>query len=113
MYTAQVNHLVDDKMHASSTGSTPGKHSKPVGGKAQFGSRRFGEMGKCGPWKHTAPATPWQEMLTVKSDDVERPDQDVRNRGRDHAWRPACRVLTVLIKEIARLGVIDTELESE
>ena len=57
MYMLKLNHLVDDKMHARSTGSYSLVTQQPLGGKAQFGGQRFGRW-KCGRWKHTAQPTP-------------------------------------------------------
>ena len=70
MYMLKLNHLVDDKMHARSTGSYSLVTQQPLGGKAQFGGQRFGEMEVWALEAHGATYT-LQEMLTVKSDDVE------------------------------------------
>jgi DNA-directed RNA polymerase subunit beta len=70
MYMLKLNHLVDDKMHARSTGSYSLVTQQPLGGKAQFGGQRFGEMEVWALEAYGAAYT-LQEMLTVKSDDVE------------------------------------------
>ena len=69
MYMIKLNHLVDDKMHARSTGSYSLVTQQPLGGKAQFGGQRFGEMEVWALEAYGASYT-LQEMLTVKSDDV-------------------------------------------
>ena len=69
MYIIKLNHLVDDKMHARSTGSYSLVTQQPLGGKAQFGGQRFGEMEVWALEAYGASYT-LQEMLTVKSDDV-------------------------------------------
>lgn len=70
MYMLKLNHLVDDKMHARSTGSYSLVTQQPLGGKAQFGGQRFGEMEVWALEAYGAAYT-LQEMLTVKSDDVQ------------------------------------------
>src|SRR5690606_10912524 len=69
MYMLKLNNLLNDKMHARSTGSYSLVTLQPLGGKAQFGGQRFGEMEV---WAHEAYGAAYtlQEMLTVKSDDV-------------------------------------------
>src|SRR2546429_7286032 len=69
MYMLKLNHLVDDKMHARSTGPYSLVTQQPLGGKAQFGGQRFGEMEVWALEAYGAADT-LQEMLTVKSDDV-------------------------------------------
>jgi DNA-directed RNA polymerase subunit beta len=69
MYIIKLNHLVDDKMHARSTGPYSLVTQQPLGGKAQFGGQRFGEMEVWALQAYGATHT-LQEMLTVKSDDV-------------------------------------------
>ena len=69
MYMLKLNHLVDDKMHARSTGSYSLVTQQPLGGKAQFGGQRFGEMEVWALEAYGAAYT-LQEMLTVKSDDI-------------------------------------------
>jgi DNA-directed RNA polymerase subunit beta len=69
MHMLKLNHLVDDKMHARSTGPYSLVTQQPLGGKAQFGGQRFGEMEVWALQAYGAAYT-LQEMLTVKSDDV-------------------------------------------
>ena len=69
MYMLKLNHLIDDKMHARSTGSYSLVTQQPLGGKAQFGGQRFGEMEVWALEAYGAAYT-LQEMLTVKSDDI-------------------------------------------
>jgi DNA-directed RNA polymerase subunit beta len=69
MYMLKLHHLVDDKMHARSTGPYSLITQQPLGGKAQFGGQRFGEMEVWALEAHGAAHT-LQEMLTIKSDDV-------------------------------------------
>ena len=84
MYILKLNHLVDDKMHARSTGPYSLVTQQPLGGKAQFGGQRFGEMEVWALEAYGASYT-LQEMLTVKSDDVNGSHQDVQEyRG----WQP-------------------------
>ena len=77
MHVLKLHHLVDDKMHARSTGPYSLVTQQPLGGKAQFGGQRFGEMEV---WALEAYGASYilQEMLTVKSDDVQGPHQGVR-----------------------------------
>src|SRR5690625_1555951 len=69
MYMLKLNHLVDDKMHARSTGSYSLVTQQPLGGKAQFGGQRFGEM-EVWALDAAGAADARQQMLTGKSDDV-------------------------------------------
>jgi DNA-directed RNA polymerase subunit beta len=85
MYVLKLNHLVDDKMHARSTGPYSLVTQQPLGGKAQFGGQRFGEMEVWALEAYGASYT-LQEMLTVKSDDVQGrtkmfPRFDLADRG--------------------------------
>ncbi|MDF5825087.1 hypothetical protein P4237_21745 [Pseudomonas aeruginosa] len=90
MYMLKLNHLVDDKMHARSTGSYSLVTQQPLGGKAQFGGQRFGEMEVWALEAYGAAYT-LQEMLTVKSDDVNgRPRCTRTSWTAITAWRPAC-----------------------
>jgi DNA-directed RNA polymerase subunit beta len=113
MYMLKLNHLVDDKMHARSTGSYSLVTQQPLGGKAQFGGQRFGEMEVWALEAYGAAYT-LQEMLTVKSDDVNGRTKMYKNIvDGDHSMEPGMpESFNVLIKEIRSLG-IDIELESE
>ena len=111
MYMLKLNHLVDDKMHARSTGSYSLVTQQPLGGKAQFGGQRFGEMEVWALEAYGAAYT-LQEMLTVKSDDVAGRTKMYKNIvDGDHRMEPAMpESFNVLSKEIRSLG-IDMELE--
>ena len=113
MYMLKLNHLVDDKMHARSTGSYSLVTQQPLGGKAQFGGQRFGEMEVWALEAYGASYT-LQEMLTVKSDDVSGRTKMYKNIvDGDHRMEPGMpESFNVLVKEIRSLG-IDIELESE
>jgi len=113
MYMLKLNHLVDDKMHARSTGSYSLVTQQPLGGKAQFGGQRFGEMEVWALEAYGAAYT-LQEMLTVKSDDVNGRTKMYKNIvDGDHRMEAGMpESFNVLIKEIRSLG-IDIELESE
>ncbi|MBU0744906.1 MAG: DNA-directed RNA polymerase subunit beta [Gammaproteobacteria bacterium] len=113
MYMLKLNHLVDDKMHARSTGSYSLVTQQPLGGKAQFGGQRFGEMEVWALEAYGAAYT-LQEMLTVKSDDVlGRTKMYKRIVDGDHGMEPGMpESFNVLMKEIRSLG-IDIELETE
>ncbi len=111
MYMLKLNHLVDDKMHARSTGPYSLVTQQPLGGKAQFGGQRFGEMEVWALEAYGAAYT-LQEMLTVKSDDVNGRTKIYKNivdgDHRIEAGMPES--FNVLVKEIRSLG-IDIELE--
>ncbi len=113
MYMLKLNHLVDDKMHARSTGSYSLVTQQPLGGKAQFGGQRFGEMEVWALEAYGAAYT-LQEMLTVKSDDVAGRTKMYKNIvDGDHRMEPGMpESFNVLVKEIRSLG-IDIELEHE
>ena len=113
MYMLKLNHLVDDKMHARSTGSYSLVTQQPLGGKAQFGGQRFGEMEVWALQAYGASYT-LQEMLTVKSDDVVGRTRMYKNIvDNNHVMDPGMpESFNVLIKEIRALG-IDIELENE
>ncbi|MCP5162484.1 MAG: DNA-directed RNA polymerase subunit beta [Hahellaceae bacterium] len=113
MYMLKLNHLVDDKMHARSTGSYSLVTQQPLGGKAQFGGQRFGEMEVWALEAYGAAYT-LQEMLTVKSDDVNGRTKMYKNIvDGDHRMEPGMpESFNVLVKEIRSLGV-DIELETE
>ncbi len=111
MYMLKLNHLVDDKMHARSTGPYSLVTQQPLGGKAQFGGQRFGEMEVWALEAYGAAYT-LQEMLTVKSDDVNGRTKMYKNivdgDYRMEAGMPES--FNVLLKEIRSL-CIDIELE--
>jgi DNA-directed RNA polymerase subunit beta len=113
MYMLKLHHLVDDKMHARSTGSYSLVTQQPLGGKAQFGGQRFGEMEVWALEAYGAAYT-LQEMLTVKSDDVAGRTKMYKNIvDGDHRMEPGMpESFNVLIKEIRSLG-INIELENE
>jgi DNA-directed RNA polymerase subunit beta len=113
MYILKLNHLIDDKMHARSTGSYSLVTQQPLGGKAQFGGQRFGEMEVWALEAYGAAYT-LQEMLTVKSDDVNGRTKMYKNIvDGDHRMEPGMpESFNVLVKEIRSLG-IDIELESD
>ena len=106
MYMLKLNHLVDDKMHARSTGSYSLVTQQPLGGKAQFGGQRFGEMEVWALEAYGATYT-LQEMLTVKSDDVEGRTRIYKNIvDGDHYMNPGMpESFNVLTKEIRSLGI--------
>ncbi len=112
MHVLKLHHLVDDKMHARSTGPYSLVTQQPLGGKAQFGGQRFGEMEV---WALEAYGASYvlQEMLTVKSDDVNGRTKVYESRSSRantpiEAGMPES--FNVLVKEIRSLG-IDIELE--
>jgi len=113
MHVLKLHHLVDDKMHARSTGPYSLVTQQPLGGKAQFGGQRFGEMEV---WALEAYGASYvlQEMLTVKSDDVTGRTKVYENLVKgDHvidAGMPES--FNVLVKEIRSLG-IDIDLERD
>jgi len=111
MYMLKLNHLVDDKMHARSTGPYSLVTQQPLGGKAQFGGQRFGEMEVWALEAYGAAYT-LQEMLTVKSDDVNGRTKMYKNIvDGDHRMEAGMpESFNVLFKEIRSLG-IDIELE--
>jgi DNA-directed RNA polymerase subunit beta len=113
MYIIKLNHLVDDKMHARSTGSYSLVTQQPLGGKAQFGGQRFGEMEV---WALEAYGASYslQEMLTVKSDDVSGRTKMYKNivNGSYEMDANIPESFNVLSKEIKSLG-INLELDSE
>jgi DNA-directed RNA polymerase subunit beta len=111
MHVLKLHHLVDDKMHARSTGPYSLVTQQPLGGKAQFGGQRFGEMEVWALEAYGAAYT-LQEMLTVKSDDVQGRtkvyESIVKGEHSIDAGMPES--FNVLVKEIRSLG-IDIELE--
>ncbi|WWP00315.1 MAG: DNA-directed RNA polymerase subunit beta [Candidatus Dasytiphilus stammeri] len=113
MYMLKLNHLVDDKMHARSTGSYSLVTQQPLGGKAQFGGQRFGEMEVWALEAYGAAYT-LQEMLTIKSDDVNGRTKMYKNIvDGNHEMEPGMpESFNVLVKEIRSLG-INLELEDK
>jgi len=113
MYILKLNHLVDDKMHARSTGPYSLVTQQPLGGKAQFGGQRFGEMEVWALEAYGAAYT-LQEMLTVKSDDVNGRTKMYKNivDGNHHMDAGMPESFNVLVKEIRSLG-INMELEQD
>ena len=113
MYILKLHHLVDDKMHARSTGSYSLVTQQPLGGRAQFGGQRFGEMEVWALEAYGAAYT-LQEMLTVKSDDVAGRTKMYKNIvDGDHRMEPGMpESFNVLVKEIRSLG-INIELEHD
>jgi DNA-directed RNA polymerase subunit beta len=111
MHVLKLHHLVDDKMHARSTGPYSLVTQQPLGGKAQFGGQRFGEMEV---WALEAYGASYvlQEMLTVKSDDVNGRTKVYENivKGEHSIEAGMPESFNVLVKEIRSLG-IDIELE--
>ncbi|MDP4302853.1 DNA-directed RNA polymerase subunit beta [Leptothrix discophora] len=111
MHVLKLHHLVDDKMHARSTGPYSLVTQQPLGGKAQFGGQRFGEMEV---WALEAYGAAYvlQEMLTVKSDDVNGRTKVYENivKGEHSIDAGMPESFNVLVKEIRSLG-IDIELE--
>ena len=113
MYMLKLNHLVDDKLHARSTGPYSLVTQQPLGGKAQFGGQRFGEMEVWALEAYGAAYT-LQEMLTVKSDDVVGRNQTYKNivDGRHEIVAGMPESFNVLVKEVRSLG-LNIELENE
>ncbi len=111
IYMMKLSHMVEDKMHARSTGPYSLITQQPLGGKAQFGGQRFGEM-ECWALEAYGAASILQEILTVKSDDVEGRSK-VYNaivRGDDLPEYGSPESFSVLLKELQGLG-LDIELE--
>jgi DNA-directed RNA polymerase subunit beta len=111
MHVLKLHHLVDDKMHARSTGPYSLVTQQPLGGKAQFGGQRFGEMEV---WALEAYGAAYvlQEMLTVKSDDVNGRTKVYENivKGEHKIDAGMPESFNVLVKEIRSLA-IDIDLE--
>ncbi len=106
MYMLKLNHLVDDKMHARSTGPYSLVTQQPLGGKAQFGGQRFGEMEVWALEAYGAAYT-LQEMLTVKSDDVMGRNDMYKNivAGNHQMAAGMPESFNVLLREIRSLGI--------
>ena len=113
MYMFKLNHLVEDKMHARSTGSYSLVTQQPLGGKAQFGGQRFGEMEVWALEAYGAAYT-LQEMLTVKSDDISGRTKIYKNivDGNYKIESGMPESFNVLMKEIRSLG-INFDLDGE
>jgi DNA-directed RNA polymerase subunit beta len=106
MHVLKLHHLVDDKMHARSTGPYSLVTQQPLGGKAQFGGQRFGEMEVWALEAYGAAYT-LQEMLTVKSDDVNGRTKVYENivKGEHKIEAGMPESFNVLVKEIRSLGI--------
>ena len=113
IYMLKLSHMVDDKMHARSIGPYSLITQQPLGGKAQFGGQRFGEMEVWALEAYGAAYT-LREMLTVKSDDVVGRNKMYKNIvDGDHRMEAGMpESFNVLLKEIRSLG-INIELEQE
>jgi DNA-directed RNA polymerase subunit beta len=113
MYYLKLNHLVDDKMHARATGPYSLVTQQPLGGKAQFGGQRFGEMEVWALEAYGASYT-LQEMLTVKSDDIGGRTKMYKNivDGVEFMQASMPESFSVLMKEVRALG-IDIDLVQE
>jgi DNA-directed RNA polymerase subunit beta len=113
IYMMKLHHLVDDKMHARSTGPYSLVTQQPLGGKAQFGGQRFGEMEVWALEAYGASYT-LQEMLTVKSDDVQGRTRMYKNivDGTHEMQAGMPESFNVLVKEIRSLG-INVELDQD
>jgi DNA-directed RNA polymerase subunit beta len=114
MHVLKLHHLVDDKMHARSTGPYSLVTQQPLGGKAQFGGQRFGEMEVWALEAYGAAYT-LQEMLTVKSDDVAGRTKVYESivKGEDNFEAGVPESFNVLVKEIRSLGLNIELLDSE
>ncbi len=113
IYILKLHHLVDDKIHSRSTGPYSLVTQQPLGGKAQFGGQRLGEMEVWALEAYGA-ANILQEMLTVKSDDVEGRKRMYESivKGRDTMQPSLPESFNVMVKELQSLG-IDVELMEE
>jgi DNA-directed RNA polymerase subunit beta len=113
IYMLKLNHMVDDKLHARSVGPYSLVTQQPLGGKAQFGGQRFGEMEV---WALEAYGASYslQEMLTVKSDDVSGRTKvyEAIIRGDDAFEAGIPESFNVLVKELRSLG-LDVDLGRE
>ena len=113
MYMLKLHHLVDDKIHARSIGPYSLVTQQPLGGKAQFGGQRLGEMEVWALEAYGA-AYALQEFLTVKSRRRRGPHAHVRGdrQGREHARAGPAESFNVLVKELQSLA-LDVELIEE
>ncbi len=111
IYMMKLSHMVDDKMHARSTGPYSLVTQQPLGGKAQFGGQRFGEM-ECWALEAYGAAHTLQEILTVKSDDVDGRSKVYNSivKGEDLPSFGVPESFNVLIKELQGLG-LDIDLD--
>ena len=114
MHFLKLHHLVDDKMHARSTGPYSLVTQQPLGGKAQFGGQRFGEMEVWALQAYGAAYT-LQEMLTVKSDDVAGRTKVYESivKGEDNFEAGVPESFNVLVKEVRGLGLNMELLDAE
>jgi DNA-directed RNA polymerase subunit beta len=112
IYMLKLGHLVDDKIHARSVGPYSLVTQQPLGGKAQFGGQRFGEM-ECWALQAYGAAYSLQEMLTVKSDDVigRTKVYEAIVKGDDTFEAGLPESFNVLVKEMRSLG-LNVELDS-
>ena len=106
MYILKLNHLVEDKMHARSTGSYSLVTQQPLGGKAQFGGQRFGEMEVWALEAYGAAYT-LQEILTIKSDDVAGRTKVYESivKGDNNFESGTPESFNVMVKELRSLGL--------
>ena len=106
MYMLKLNHLVDDKIHARSTGPYSLITQQPLGGKAQFGGQRFGEM-EVWALEGYGAANVLQEILTVKSDDIRGRDKTYERivKGQSLVKPGVPESFRVLVKELQGLGL--------
>jgi len=117
-YLLKLHHLVDDKIHARSTGPYSLVTQQPLGGKAQFGGQRFGEMEVWALEAYGAAYT-LQEMLTVKSDDVAGRTKVYESivKGEDTFEAGVPESFNVLVKEVRGLGLnmelLDAEVDDD
>jgi DNA-directed RNA polymerase subunit beta len=113
IYMLKLHHLVDDKIHARSVGPYSLVTQQPLGGKAQFGGQRFGEM-ECWALQAYGAAYTLQEMLTVKSDDVSGRTKiyEAIVRGEDTFEAGIPESFNVLVKELQALS-LNVELQQE
>jgi DNA-directed RNA polymerase subunit beta len=113
-YLLKLHHLVDDKIHARSTGPYSLVTQQPLGGKAQFGGQRFGEMEVWALEAYGAAYT-LQEMLTVKSDDVAGRTKVYESivKGEDNFEAGVPESFNVLVKEVQGLGLNMELLDAE
>ncbi len=113
-YLLKLHHLVDDKIHARSTGPYSLVTQQPLGGKAQFGGQRFGEMEVWALEAYGAAYT-LQEMLTVKSDDVAGRTKVYESivKGEDNFEAGVPELFNVLVKEVRGLGLNMELLDAE